>query len=57
MQLPVGEPVRHPPRPVHRQRGLAHPGHPRHGRDHHRPAQATISVTAVGKPGLAEQGV
>ena len=54
IQLPVREPARHLARPVHRQRGLAHPGHPRHRRDHHRPARPIRPVLA---PGLVQQGV
>ena len=37
-QLPVREVLRDPVRPVHRQRGLAHPRGPRHRRDHRRGA-------------------
>jgi len=36
IQLPVREPVGHPMRPVHRQRGLAHPGGTADRGDHHR---------------------
>ena len=37
--LPAGEPVRQPVRRVHRERGLAHPGHPADRMDAHHPAR------------------
>ena len=54
IQLPVREPARHLTRPLHRQRGLAHSGHPRHRRDHHRPTRPSRPVRSVD---LIQQGV
>ena len=44
--LPAGEPVRQPVRGVHRERGLAHPGHPADRVDAHHPARTRRTPSA-----------
>ena len=44
VQLPVREPVRDLVRPVHRQRGLAHPRRPADRRDHHGPRRLSAGL-------------
>jgi hypothetical protein len=53
--LPAWEPVRKPVRGVHRERGLADPGHPADGVDPHHPPASAAPATA-GRPGWVGTG-